>query len=83
MKDCGSRSWIGEEGPSSRDHTGQGEERTEAYTGGFQQKEAIGESWNCTEFSVQVFRTHLWVTEETVMDILWVTVGKVMDIRGS
>jgi hypothetical protein len=35
-KDCGSRSWIGEEGPSSRDHTGQGEERTEAYTGGFQ-----------------------------------------------
>jgi hypothetical protein len=29
-------SWIGEEGLSSRDHTGQGEERTEAYTGGFQ-----------------------------------------------
>jgi hypothetical protein len=36
MKDYGSRSWIGEEGPSSRDHTGQGEERTEAYAGGFQ-----------------------------------------------
>ena len=35
-KDYGSRYWIGEEGPSSRDHTGQEEERTEAYVGGFQ-----------------------------------------------
>jgi hypothetical protein len=30
-KDDDSRSWIGEEGPSSRDHTGQGEERTKSY----------------------------------------------------
>jgi hypothetical protein len=36
MKDCGSISWIGEEGPSSIDHTGQGEERIEVYVGGFQ-----------------------------------------------
>jgi hypothetical protein len=35
MKDYGSIYWIGEEGNSYRDHTGQGEERIEAYKGGF------------------------------------------------
>jgi hypothetical protein len=69
MKDCGSRSWIGEEGISSRDHTGQGEERTEAYTGGFQLKEATGECWIVWRFPYRFFHTHLWVTVETVMDI--------------
>jgi hypothetical protein len=44
MKDDGSRSWIVEEGPSFRDHTGQGEERIKAYAGGFQQKKDIGKS---------------------------------------
>jgi hypothetical protein len=57
-KDCGSRSWIGEEGPSSRDHTGQGEERTEAYTGGFQQKEATGECWSIQSFPYK-FSIHI------------------------
>jgi hypothetical protein len=43
MKDCDSRrSWIGGEVISSRDHTGQGEERAEATTSGFQLIEARG-----------------------------------------
>jgi len=44
MKDHVSISWIGEEIPSSRDHIGQGEERTKSYTGGVQQKKATGKS---------------------------------------
>jgi hypothetical protein len=35
MKDYDLRSWIGGEGISSRDHTGQGQERAEATTCGF------------------------------------------------
>jgi hypothetical protein len=82
-KDCGSRSWIGEEGPSSRDHTGQGEERTKAYTGGFQQKEATRECWSVQELSIQVFHTHPWGHRGDSHRHPWVTVGKVMDIHGS
>jgi hypothetical protein len=40
MKDCGSISWIGKEGPSFRDHTCQGEERKKEYRGGFQQNKS-------------------------------------------
>jgi hypothetical protein len=35
MKENGSISWIGEEGDSSGDYAGQGEERTKAYIGWF------------------------------------------------
>ena len=55
MKDCGSRSWIGEEGPSSRDHTGQGEERIKAYAGGFQQKKDIGKSQIVRSLSYEIY----------------------------
>jgi hypothetical protein len=42
MKDCDSRSWIGGEGLPSRDHTCQGEERSEEATSGFHLIEARG-----------------------------------------
>jgi hypothetical protein len=89
MKDCGSRSWIGEEGPSSRDHTGQGEERTKAYTGGFQQKEATGECWIVRSFSYRFFvhicgsqRRQSWTSmghSGESHGYLWVTEETVVD----
>jgi hypothetical protein len=54
MKDCDSISWIGGEGFPSRYHIGQGEERAEVATCGFQLIEARGKSCTIHKFPYNI-----------------------------
>jgi hypothetical protein len=56
MKDCNSRiSWMGGEGPPSKDHTCQGEEREDTSASGFQLIESIGKGSIVHSFPYNIY----------------------------